>query len=344
MGYGQGGHGFGPYNSNPAAAAAAAHSVQANRVYVGNLPYTVGWRELKDFMREAGDVSFSEVLMGPDGRSKGCGVVEFATAEGAQKAISDLSDKPILGRPIFIREDRETQPRYGHQNQRTFPSNSHNNNGYARGAPRQLFISGLAPTVNWRTLKDMFRQSGNVLRAEVINGKGTGTVLMSTEDEANAAISAFNGTTLEESQIIVREDRFANNNNFNQNQYHDRGHGRGYGQGYNGGGSYSSGLKSTPPVDPSTQQPSTQVFVSNLPYDTESAALLELCPSGAVNCEVISVGGRSKGMGVVEFSSLEASAEAIGSLQGQLVGGRPIKVKYNERWHEFSDQASGAPA
>lgn len=70
MGYGHGIPHFGMQASNRAALAAAAHSVQAHRVYVGNLPYAVGWRELKDFMREAGEVSFAEVLMGPDGRSK----------------------------------------------------------------------------------------------------------------------------------------------------------------------------------------------------------------------------------------------------------------------------------
>ncbi|KAA1106777.1 hypothetical protein PGT21_000293 [Puccinia graminis f. sp. tritici] len=70
MGYGQGAPGFGGQGINRAALAAAAHSVKAHRVYVGNLPYAVGWRELKDFMREAGEVSFAEVLMGNDGRSK----------------------------------------------------------------------------------------------------------------------------------------------------------------------------------------------------------------------------------------------------------------------------------
>lgn len=143
MGYMNGVPSFGMHNTNRAAVAAAAHSVQAHRVYVGNLPYAVGWRELKDFMREAGEVSFAEVLMGPDGRSKvrlanhgptvfcpqsstssptfdtkllltsdgfcdakGCGVVEFATAEGAQKAIAELSDRPLFGRPVFVREVR----------------------------------------------------------------------------------------------------------------------------------------------------------------------------------------------------------------------------------------------
>jgi RNA recognition motif-containing protein len=35
---------------------------------------------------------------------QGCGVVEFSSGEAAQKAITELSDRPLLGRPVFIRE------------------------------------------------------------------------------------------------------------------------------------------------------------------------------------------------------------------------------------------------
>lgn len=332
LGYGHGGPGLGSQGTNRAAAAAAAHSVQAHRVYVGNLPYAVGWRELKDFMREAGEVSFAEVLVGPDGRSKGCGVVEFSTGEGAQKAITELSDRPLLGRPVFIREDRETQPRYGHQPQRVAQS-LHSNAGYGHGgggAGRQLFISGLPLTVTWRTLKDTFRSAGNVLRADVIPGKGTGTILMSTDAEANSAIMTFNGSTIEGSRILVREDRYTQNQDQSggfQNQYSGR---------WGGDNNLQTALR---PAAAEPSQPSTQVFVNNLPYSTDSTALLALSPR-AINAEVITFGGRSKGMGILEFPTLEASAEALGSLQGHLMGGRPIMVKYNERWHEFSDQAA----
>ena len=33
-----------------------------------------------------------------------CSVVEFSQPEEAQKAIRDLSDQQLLGRPVFIRE------------------------------------------------------------------------------------------------------------------------------------------------------------------------------------------------------------------------------------------------
>ncbi|KAA1116255.1 hypothetical protein PGT21_006622 [Puccinia graminis f. sp. tritici] len=317
MGYGQGASGFGGQGINRAALAAAAHSVKAHRVYVGNLPYAVGWRELKDFMREAGEVSFAEVLMGNDGRSKGCGVVEFSTGEAAQKAITELSDRPLLGRPVFIREvghqeiqldrdqielisnlfvnrDREAHPRYGHQPQRpVYPGAAPGGGG---GPGRQLFITGLAPSVTWQTLKDMFRTAGTVVRADVNVAKCTGTVVMSSEAEATAAIATFNGSTIEGSRIVVREDRFTQNHLGGTNNQ------------------FQAGSRPAA-IDPANQEPSTQVFVNNLPYSTDSAGLLALSP-GATSAEVMMMGGRSKGMGVLEFPSLEASAEALRSHDG----------------------------
>ena len=43
----------------------------------------------------------------PSGRSKGCAVVEYSNAEHAQRAIAELNDTELMGRLIFVREDRE---------------------------------------------------------------------------------------------------------------------------------------------------------------------------------------------------------------------------------------------
>jgi RNA recognition motif-containing protein len=37
----------------------------------------------------------------------GCGIVEFSSPLDAQRAINQLNDTPLLGRMIFVREDRE---------------------------------------------------------------------------------------------------------------------------------------------------------------------------------------------------------------------------------------------
>ena len=83
-------------------------------MFVGNLAWTVTWRELKDHMRVAGlEVVHADVLMGADGRSKGCGIVEFQDVDSASRACAMLNDSELMGRQIFVREDREEVRRVG---------------------------------------------------------------------------------------------------------------------------------------------------------------------------------------------------------------------------------------
>lgn len=77
------------------------------RLYIGNLVYEVSWQELKDHMRVAGEVVRIDLKMSPDGRNKGCGIIEYRDIQSAQRALAMLSDSLLRGRPIFLREDRE---------------------------------------------------------------------------------------------------------------------------------------------------------------------------------------------------------------------------------------------
>ncbi|KAI8812370.1 hypothetical protein BJ742DRAFT_673974 [Cladochytrium replicatum] len=183
------------------------------RVYVGNLAYEVGWQELKDFMRKAGEVVYADVLTQPSGRSKGCGVVEYSTPEEAQRAIRELNDTQLLNRPVFIREDRETEAKFGANPPRSRgppPSGGHYSGAGADTAGRQIFIGNLPYIVAWQDLKDLFRQAGNVVRADVMEGpdrrsKGTGTVLFETPQEAQNAIAMFEGHEWHGRRLEVRE-------------------------------------------------------------------------------------------------------------------------------------------
>lgn len=46
----------------------------------------------------------ADVLIQADGRSKGCGIVEYATTSEAQRAINELSNQTLNGRMVYIRE------------------------------------------------------------------------------------------------------------------------------------------------------------------------------------------------------------------------------------------------
>ena len=127
---------------------------QGCRVYVGNLSWDVSWQDLKDHMRDAGDVKFAEVMSGNDGRSKGCGIVEFSTPEEAKEACTNMTDTELNGRMIFVREDRETADGAGGRGPR--PARGGGGNGCS------LYVGNLAYETSWQELKDHMRQAGNV--------------------------------------------------------------------------------------------------------------------------------------------------------------------------------------
>ncbi len=73
-----------------------------------------------------------------------------------------------------------------------------------------------------------------------------------------------------------------------------------------------------------------KLYVGNMSYDVDNAALEQLFAAhGTVeSVNIISdrATGRSKGFGFVEMGSDEEAKAAIAALDGQEVGGRPIKV------------------
>jgi hypothetical protein len=77
------------------------------RVYVGNLHHRVAWHDLGYHMSAAGDVIHATVMTKNDGRSKGFGIVEYRSVEGANAAVVRLNRTVLLGRQIVVREDRK---------------------------------------------------------------------------------------------------------------------------------------------------------------------------------------------------------------------------------------------
>ena len=89
---------------SPAAATAGG---DGTKVYVGNLSWETSWQDLKDHFRSVGEVMHADMMIGCDGRSKGCGLVTFANPHDAARAIETLHDSVLHSRAIFVREDRE---------------------------------------------------------------------------------------------------------------------------------------------------------------------------------------------------------------------------------------------
>ena len=122
-------------------------------VYVGNLSWDVAWQDLKDHFKSCGDVLHADVMTEASGRSKGCGIVTFASARDAQTAIDTLHDTEIDGRLIFVREDREA----GSAERNSGDGNRGFGVGGGGGGGCNVYVGNLPWDVEWQDLKDMMK-------------------------------------------------------------------------------------------------------------------------------------------------------------------------------------------
>ena len=83
-----------------------------NKLYVGNLPYTVRDEDLQQSFSEFGSVSSAKVMMERDtGRSKGFGFVEMGSDAEAQAAIEGMNGQSLGGRSLVVNEARPMEAR-----------------------------------------------------------------------------------------------------------------------------------------------------------------------------------------------------------------------------------------
>jgi hypothetical protein len=83
-----------------------------NKLYVGNLPYSVRDEDLQQSFGQFGSVTSAKVMMERDtGRSKGFGFVEMGNDAEAQAAISGMNGQPLGGRSVVVNEARPMEAR-----------------------------------------------------------------------------------------------------------------------------------------------------------------------------------------------------------------------------------------
>ncbi|RAL38097.1 hypothetical protein DM860_000791 [Cuscuta australis] len=191
---------------------------------------------------------------------------------------------------------------YSYSNEPRFPSEL------------RLFVGNLPFSVESATLANLFGEVGNVEVAEVIYDKqsgrsrGFGFVTMSTVEEAEAAVQQLNGYELEGRELRVnsgppppkRESSF---------------------RGSMGGGS-------------GRYDNTNRLYVGNLSWGVDDEALENLFSEQGKVKEARVVydreSGRSKGFGFVTYTSAEEVNNAIESLDGADLNGRPIRVSVAE--------------
>uniref|UniRef100_UPI0037E75381 myelin expression factor 2 n=1 Tax=Semicossyphus pulcher TaxID=241346 RepID=UPI0037E75381 len=224
-----------PYKDKHGGEKKGAHR---NRVFISNIPYDMKWQAIKDLMREkVGEVTYVELFKDAEGKSRGCGVVEFKDEEFVKKAIETMNKHDLSGRPLNIKEDPDGEHarrvlqrmgggQHGGRGQdmgpggMNIPHSIANNPNiphdiiHALQAGRlgnTVFVANLDFKVGWKKLKEVFGMAGVVKRADVKEDKdgksrGMGTVTFEQSLEAVQAISMFNGQMLFDRQMHVKMD------------------------------------------------------------------------------------------------------------------------------------------
>ncbi|NXI42212.1 HNRPM protein, partial [Galbula dea] len=229
----RGGNRFEPY----------AHPARRYRAFITNIPFDVKWQSLKDLVKEkVGEVTYVELLMDAEGKSRGCAVVEFKMEESMKKAAEVLNKHSLGGRPLKVKEDPDGEharramqkvmaaaggmgigPGPGGPGMINIPPSILNNPNipneiiHALQAGRlgsTVFVANLDYKVGWKKLKEVFSMAGVVVRADILEDKdgksrGIGTVTFEQAIEAVQAISMFNGQLLFDRPMHVKMDERA---------------------------------------------------------------------------------------------------------------------------------------
>ena len=79
-----------------------------NKLYVGNLPFSITEGELRDLFEPHGTIESINVIMDRDtGRPRGFAFVEFGDASSAEKAQRALDGQEVGGRALRVNEANE---------------------------------------------------------------------------------------------------------------------------------------------------------------------------------------------------------------------------------------------
>ena len=75
----------------------------SKKLYVGNLPFSIGDEELSQVFGPAGKVVSARVVLDPaTGRKRGFGFVEMSSEDEAQAAVDMFNGTDVQGRSIVV--------------------------------------------------------------------------------------------------------------------------------------------------------------------------------------------------------------------------------------------------
>jgi len=184
-------------------------------VYVGNLDPAVTQEELETLFAPYGKIQYVNISRKRRSEnSLGWATVQLASEEEAQKALQGLNGTSFKDKNLTV-EPLRSLPRKARARKEREPRDPNippleNAEPDAVIDPTIVWVGNLAWTTTEDALQKLFSQHGEVKDVVVTRQKrsnqsrGWGTVTFATAEQAAAAVSALNGTSLEERDIEVQ--------------------------------------------------------------------------------------------------------------------------------------------
>ncbi|KAG9509449.1 Polyadenylate-binding protein 1A [Fragariocoptes setiger] len=152
--------------------------------------------KLREMFEKYGKVLSAKVARDEEtGKSKGFGFVAFEQAEDAEKAVEELNNKELNGRPLYVGRAQKKTERQAELRKKFEEQKAQRMNKYA-GV--NLYVKNLDDQIDDERLRKEFSAFGNITSAKVMtdsNGrsKGFGFVCFSMAEEATKAVTDMNG-------------------------------------------------------------------------------------------------------------------------------------------------------
>ncbi|KAK4842023.1 hypothetical protein QYF36_014429 [Acer negundo] len=175
-------------------------------LFMGNLPFQIEQSDVEHFFKDVGEVADVRFASDTDGRFKGFGHVEFATAQEASKAL-ELNGQMLGSRPVKLDLARE-RGAYTPGNE----SNSFQKG--PRGQSQTIFVRGFDTSAGEdqirSSLEDHFGSCGEITRISIPTDYNTGAIKgmaymdFKDTDSVNKALE-LSGSELGEYSLQVEE-------------------------------------------------------------------------------------------------------------------------------------------
>ncbi|KAI4372392.1 hypothetical protein MLD38_010630 [Melastoma candidum] len=168
------------------------------KLYVVNLPWSVSTDDLRTLFGQCGTIEDVEIMRTRSGQSRGFGFVTMAAVEDAQAVIDKFNSFDLSGRIIRVEFARKFMKPVAPPPPPSLPPTDPS----IGETIHKLYVSNLAWKVRSMHLRDLFSEKFKPISSRVVfetppgRSAGYGFVSFATKEEAEAALSEFDGREL----------------------------------------------------------------------------------------------------------------------------------------------------